>query len=122
MPNRSQTLGKMIAGGIEEEGHEKNYGFKGEVKRKNGGLKRGSPPKKPSNFAVPAFVIMQTAYQNAKKQRFWHSESSNVPEEACPQTPYSIMPQKAILFHQNAKKHKSIRGGGGGRAAAKNFL
>ena len=40
---------------------------------------------------------MQTAYQNAKNQRFWHSESSNFPGEACPRIPHFIMHQKAIL-------------------------
>ena len=31
---------------------------------------KGDSPKNPSNFAVMVFVIMQTAYQNAKNQRF----------------------------------------------------
>ena len=42
---------------------------------------------------------METAYQNAKNQRFWHSESLNFHREACPWTPYFIMNQKAILSH-----------------------
>ena len=41
------------------ESKEKNIGFKGEATQKI-----------PSNFAVMAFVIMQTANQNAKNQHF----------------------------------------------------
>ena len=51
-------------------GGHKKYVFKRGVKRKNIGFKRGGHPKISSNFAVTAFVIMQTAYQNAKNLRF----------------------------------------------------
>lgn len=60
------------AGGISGAPVKKNMALKGESKEKTLGLK-GRPPKKssnPSNFAVMAFVIMQTANQNAKNQRF----------------------------------------------------
>ena len=39
------------------------------------------------------FVKMQTAYQNAKNQRSWHSESSDFYGEACPQTPTCHVPK-----------------------------
>ena len=60
-------------------GHEKNTCLRGGSKEKNIGFKRGGHPKISSNFAVTAFVIMQTAYagadrllayENAKNQRF----------------------------------------------------
>ena len=70
MPNRSQTLGKMIAGGIEEEGHEKNYGFKGEVKRKNGGLKGGSPPQKTFKFCSASFCNNANSLPECQKAAF----------------------------------------------------
>ena len=54
--------------GFEGERRGKKYGFKGGVKIRNSGLKG---QKNPSNFSLmTAFVIMQTAYQNAKNQRF----------------------------------------------------
>ena len=49
-----------VAGGI-WWGTMKKYVFKREIKRKNVGLKRGGQPKISSNFAVTAFVVMQTA-------------------------------------------------------------
>ena len=53
-----------------EGGQGKKYGFKGGFKRKKILGLRWGHQKNPSNFAVTAFVIMQTAYQNAKNQRF----------------------------------------------------
>ena len=51
--------------------HDKNMALKGGggQKKKRVGLKGGTQ-KNPSNFPVTAFVIMQTAYQDAKNQRF----------------------------------------------------
>ena len=46
---------------------------------------------------------MQRAYQNAKKQRFWRSESLHFAGDACLRTPYLIKHQKVILPHQNKK-------------------
>ena len=63
-------------------GHEKTYGLK------------GGHWKISSNFAVTAFVITQTAFQNVKNQCSWHSESSDFPGEACPWTPYFIRQDK----------------------------
>ena len=51
-------------------GQLKKYGFNGGVKRKNIGFKGEATQKIPSNFAVMAFLIMQTAKQNAKNQHF----------------------------------------------------
>ena len=48
-----------------EGGNEKNLALKGK------GVKgKGGSTKNPANFAARAFVMMQTAYQNAKNQRF----------------------------------------------------
>ena len=50
-------------------GHGKNMALKGGQKKKILGLKGvggWGQQKNPSNFTVKAFVIMQTAYQNAK--------------------------------------------------------
>ena len=63
-------------------GHEKTYGLK------------GGHWKIPSNFAVTAFAITQTAFPNVKNQCSWHSESSDFPGEACPWTPYFIRQDK----------------------------
>ena len=51
-------------------GQLKKYDFNGGVKRKNIGFKGEATQKIPSNFAVMAFLIMQTAKQNAKNQHF----------------------------------------------------
>lgn len=51
-------------------GQLEKYGFNGGVKRKNIGFKGEATQKIPSNFAVMAFLIMQTAKQNAKNQHF----------------------------------------------------
>ena len=37
--------------------------------------------------------------------RFWRSECFHFLREVCPRSPYVIMHPKAILPHQNAKKH-----------------
>ena len=51
--------------------HDKNMALKGRgSKEKKVGLKGGATKKNPSNFAVTAFVIIQTPYQDAKTQRF----------------------------------------------------
>ena len=47
----------------------KKLALKGGLKGKNIGF-RGGSLNMPSNFPVTAFVIMQTAFQNAKNQRF----------------------------------------------------
>lgn len=67
-------------------GHEKTYGLK------------GGHWKIPSNFAVTAFVITQTAFQNVKNQCSWHSESSDFPGEACPWTPTLFDKTRTILI------------------------
>ena len=53
-----------------EGGNEKNLAFKGKGVKGKGVKGKGESTKNPSNFAVRAFVMMQTAYQNAKNQRF----------------------------------------------------
>ena len=58
------------AGGISGEPVKKNMVLMGESKEKNIGFKGETTQKIPSNFAVMAFLIMQTANQNAKNQHF----------------------------------------------------
>ena len=75
-----------------------------EVKRNNIGVKGGggSPKISTSNFVVTAFVIIQTAYQNAKKKIAFLTfrTLTDFLGEACPRTPYYfIMHQKAYLPH-----------------------
>ena len=75
MPQQT-TVGVVLflsgrgAGGISGGPVKKIYGFNGGVKRKNIGFKGEATQKIPSNFVVMAFLIMQTANQNAKNQHF----------------------------------------------------
>lgn len=75
MPQQA-TVGVVLflsgrgAGGISGGPVKKNMALMGESKEKNIGFKGEATQKIPSNFAVMAFVIMQTANQNAKNQHF----------------------------------------------------
>ena len=75
MPQQT-TVGVVLflsgrsAGGISGEPVKKNMVLMGESKEKNIGFKGEATQNIPSNFAVTAFVIMQTANQNAKNQHF----------------------------------------------------
>ena len=80
-------------------------GFEGESWEGDGGQKKqywGYCSVSTSNFVVTAFVIIQTAYQNAKKKLAFLTfrKLTDFLGEACPRTPYYfIMHQKAILPH-----------------------
>ena len=64
-------MGKGLAGfEVGGGGGQEKIGFKGWIKRKKILAFRGGSLNMPSNFPVTAFVIMQTAFQNAKNQRF----------------------------------------------------
>ena len=75
-------------------------------------LKGGGSPNNSSKFCSESICnnifLLQTAYQNAKDQHFWHSESSDFPGEACPWPPllyYTSKSNNIILTHY---KEKSI--------------
>ena len=79
-------------------GAVKNMALKGKggseekywVKIKGGGGAPNNSSKFCSDSICNKIFLLQTAYQNAKDQRFWHSDSSDFPGEACPWPRYFI--------------------------------